>query len=58
MLAARTAEGDVSPGYERHRPEKTLLYQIIEQHYPRFLSELAAQGRSFCAEGCARLGYR
>ena len=46
MLTARIAEGDAAPGYERHRPEETLLYQIIEQHYPRFLSELEAQGRS------------
>jgi len=45
MLTARTAEGDVAPGYERHRPEKTLLYQIIEQHYPDFLSAMEAQGR-------------
>ncbi len=45
MLTARSAEGDVSPGYERHRPEKTLLYQVIEQHYPDFLSEMEAQDR-------------
>jgi ribosomal protein S27E len=31
--------------YERHRPEQTLLYQIIEQHYPDFLSAMEAQGR-------------
>jgi hypothetical protein len=24
------------PGYGRHRPEATLLYQLIEQHYPAF----------------------
>ena len=23
-------------GYRRHRPEQTLLYQIVAQHYPRF----------------------
>jgi hypothetical protein len=22
------------PGYARHRPEATLLYQIVERHYP------------------------
>ena len=22
--------------YERHRPEQTLLYQLIEKHYPGF----------------------
>jgi hypothetical protein len=45
MLTARTAEGDAGPGYERHRPEQTLLYQIIEQHYPDFLSAMEAQDR-------------
>ena len=24
------------PGYARHRPETTLLYQLVEQHYPPF----------------------
>jgi len=23
-----------SVGCQRHRPEQTLLYQIVEQHYP------------------------
>ncbi len=46
MLTAMSAGGDVSPGYESHRPEKTLLYQVIEQHYPDFLSEMEAQERS------------
>jgi len=45
MLAARTAEGNAAPGYERHRPERTLLYQIIKKHYPDFLSEMEAQDR-------------
>jgi hypothetical protein len=45
MLTARTAEGDAGPGYERHRPERTLLYQIIEQHDPDFLSAMDAQDR-------------
>ncbi|MFQ5592490.1 MAG: hypothetical protein ACE5HE_15135 [Phycisphaerae bacterium] len=31
--------------YERHRPEQTLLYQIIEQHYPAFSALMAEQGR-------------
>ena len=31
--------------YERHRPEQTLLYQIIEQHYSDFLSTIEAQDR-------------
>jgi hypothetical protein len=23
-------------GYERHRPEETVLYQVVEQHWPAF----------------------
>ena len=22
--------------YQRHRPEQTLLYQLVEKHYPAF----------------------
>ena len=29
--------------YERHRPEQTLLYQLIEKHYPTLIEELGAQ---------------
>jgi ribosomal protein S27E len=40
---------EASPGggafrYARHRPERTLLYQIVEAYYPAFVSHLAAQG--------------
>ena len=31
-------------GYERRRPEETLLYQVIEQHWPQFLEGAEAQG--------------
>lgn len=31
--------------YQRHRPEQTLLYRIVEQHYPVFFTHLAGQGR-------------
>jgi hypothetical protein len=30
--------------YQRHRPEQTLLYRIIEQHYPAFVDHMAGQG--------------
>jgi hypothetical protein len=30
--------------YERHRPERTLLYQLVEEYYPAFKAQLAAQG--------------
>ena len=33
--------------YARHRPEqKTLLYQLVEAHYPAFVEHLAVRGRS------------
>lgn len=33
------------PGYGRHRPEATLLYQLIGQHYPAFRELRAEAGR-------------
>ncbi len=32
--------------YCRHRPEETLLYQIIEHYYPLFAALRARQGRA------------
>lgn len=29
---------------ERHRPEQTLLYQLVEKHYPALVDQLAQQG--------------
>ena len=31
--------------YERHRPEQTLLYQLIEEYYPAFEAQWASEGR-------------
>jgi len=33
------------PRYERHRPEQTLLYQLVEEYYPAFEAQWAAEGR-------------
>jgi len=33
------------PGYERHRPEATLLYALVERHYPEFTAVREAAGR-------------
>ncbi len=37
MSLARNATASQSPtqtnGYERHQPDQTLLYQLVEQHY-------------------------
>ena len=32
--------------YERHRPEQTLLYQLVEKHYPALVEQLEYQGKS------------
>ncbi len=32
--------------FERHRPEATLLYELVDQHYPAFLAALERDGRS------------
>jgi len=41
---------EASPGdgvfrYERHRPERTLLYQLVEEYSPVFGKQWAAQGK-------------
>ena len=33
------------PGYARHRPEATLLYQLVERYYPEFVTAREATGR-------------
>ena len=35
-----------APRYERHRPEQTPLYALVEEHFPRFLQRLEAEGVS------------
>ncbi len=30
--------------YTRHHPEQALLYALVEEYYPAFVSHLAAQG--------------
>ena len=42
---ALTLPGD-APTYERHRPEQTPLYALVEEHFPRFLQRLEAEGVS------------
>ena len=42
--AARAGE------YARHWPEQTLLYQLVEAHYPAFLEHLAARERTLPAQ--------
>lgn len=42
---AVTAAKEQSNKYKRHRPETTLLYQLVERYYPVFTANLAAQGK-------------
>ena len=35
-----------APLYVRHRPEHTLLYQLVQEYYPAFKAHLAAQGKA------------
>lgn len=35
--------------YQRHRPEQTFLYRIVEQHYPAFTAHLTERGRELPA---------
>ncbi len=45
LPAGREASaGVVASVYERHRPERTLLYQLVEDYYPALKAHLAAQG--------------
>jgi hypothetical protein len=43
--AAITDRSLHSQPYKRHRPEQTLLYQIIERHYPELSDVMAMQGK-------------
>jgi len=48
-MALRPAGREAGSGgglqhYERHRPEHTLLYKLVEEHYPVFAEQMAAQG--------------
>ncbi len=48
-MAYRPAGKEASSGVgaavdERHRPERTLLYQLVQEYYPAFKAHLGAQG--------------
>jgi ribosomal protein S27E len=45
LPAGREASAGVGAArYERHRPERTLLYQLVQEYYPAFKAHLAEQG--------------
>ncbi len=46
VVTARNAcSGSGAFLYQRHRPEKTLLYQLVSNCYPVFRQKLAEEGR-------------
>lgn len=46
QVAARKATRVEDAGrYQRHRPEQTLLYRIVEEYYPTFAAHLAERDR-------------
>ena len=45
LLAGRESNSRVGASrYERHRPERILLYQLIQEYYPALQAQLAVQG--------------
>lgn len=45
-MQSQGRKSSASISYERHRPEQTLLYQLVETHYPALVEQLAQQGNS------------
>lgn len=44
LSQGRTAQGRGT--FERHDPEQTLFYRLVEEHLPSLVDQLAGQGRS------------
>ena len=42
---ARQEQQNSPAAYVRHRPETTLLYQIVHEYWPEFQAELASHGK-------------
>ena len=50
LRAGREASAGVAaPVYARHRPERTLLYQLTEEYYPALKAHLAARSSTLPA---------
>jgi ribosomal protein S27E len=45
-MLAQGRDGLGETAYERHQPEQTLLYQLVEAHYSTLVDQLAQQGKS------------
>ena len=44
-LPKREKMSGVAPTHVRHKPEQTLLYQLVEQYWPEFQNKLSETGR-------------
>ena len=44
MLSKISLSKGHKPSYQRHQPEHTLLYQIVERYWPEFRDLIEAQG--------------
>ncbi len=52
VAAARTADREGDAGrYQRHWPEQTLFYQIVDEYYPAFTALMAERGRELPNSG-------
>ena len=40
-MLAQGSDGLSKTAYERHQPEQTLLYHLVETHYPALVDQLA-----------------
>jgi len=49
LLHSKDAVGDAA--YDRHQPEQTLLYQLVEAHYPALINQLGLQGKRSVEQG-------
>ena len=51
LLSHKALQAPPNPttAYVRHRPEKTLLYQVIQEYWPEFRTELTSQDKSLPA---------
>jgi hypothetical protein len=57
-LPAGRDAGAGAPRYTRHRPERTLLYQLVREYYPAFTAQLAAHDRECGAADVQPAGDR
>ncbi len=56
-VAARTASRDRDTGrYQSHRPEQTLLYQIVDEYYPAFAALMGKRKLTAVCSHQTRIG--